>query len=201
MVDPDLGAWSYTYNGVGSLSTQTDARGCVTTLSYDSLNRLTGKSYSGPDACATTAEVAYYYDDQSFSFLGVDYGGSTANTIGRMTGMLDGSGATLYAYDNRGRTIEQTKLIYQGTDTLAAETYETSFSYNSADLPVTVTLPDGEVLTYTYDAQGSLLSLTGEDGNPYTYVKQAEYDEAGRMTLLEMGQSSGNAVISKAYCC
>jgi YD repeat-containing protein len=31
MNDPDLGAWSYTYDAAGNLRTQTDARNCRTT--------------------------------------------------------------------------------------------------------------------------------------------------------------------------
>ena len=35
MSDPDLGAWSYTYDAAGNLRTQTGARNCRTTLSYE----------------------------------------------------------------------------------------------------------------------------------------------------------------------
>jgi YD repeat-containing protein len=48
--DPDLGDWSYSYDALGNLTGQTDARGCLTALTYDGLNRLTGKSYSGTAA-------------------------------------------------------------------------------------------------------------------------------------------------------
>jgi YD repeat-containing protein len=43
MSDPDMGNWSYVYDALGNLTSQTDARTCVTTLGYDALNRLTDK--------------------------------------------------------------------------------------------------------------------------------------------------------------
>jgi YD repeat-containing protein len=62
MDDPDMGEWSYTYDALGNLLTQTDARTCVTTLAYDKLNRLTGKTFSGAGACGATSAISYTYD-------------------------------------------------------------------------------------------------------------------------------------------
>jgi uncharacterized protein RhaS with RHS repeats len=59
MEDPDMGEWSYGYDTLGNLTEQTDARLCTTSLSYDPLNRLTGKTYTN---CPTTAPVSYGYD-------------------------------------------------------------------------------------------------------------------------------------------
>ena len=47
MIDTDTGVWSYVYNPSGNLTRQTDARGCVLTLSYDSLNRLVSRTFTG----------------------------------------------------------------------------------------------------------------------------------------------------------
>ncbi len=179
MSDPDMGAWAYVYDAAGNLVSQSDARDCATSLSYDLLNRLTGKSFSGAGACDTTADITYSYD-------------SGTNAIGRRTGMSDGTGSTAWEYDNRGRTTSETKII-------DSNTYTTTWSYNSADLPLTQTLPDGEVLTYGYDSQGAPTTLTGSSGSSFTYVKNAWYDEAGRLTNLKLGDSSSNAIITKQY--
>ena len=79
MVDPDMGSWSYTYYALGNLLTQTDARGCTTTLGYDSINRLSTKTYTGPGACDPTPDVSYTYDQGTYG-------------IGRRTRMDYGSG-------------------------------------------------------------------------------------------------------------
>ena len=71
MSDPDLGNWGYTYDGTGSLASQTDARSCATSLGYDSLNRLVSKSYSN---CPTTSSVTYTYDDDVYAEA---FGGSS----------------------------------------------------------------------------------------------------------------------------
>jgi YD repeat-containing protein len=57
--DPDLGTWSYAYDGNGNLSTQTDAKGQKLIFTYDPLNRIKTKSYAavstGPDTTPPTA--------------------------------------------------------------------------------------------------------------------------------------------------
>lgn len=39
MSDPDMGAWSYTYDAFSNLVSQTDARTCVTNLAYRCIGR------------------------------------------------------------------------------------------------------------------------------------------------------------------
>ena len=60
MIDPDMGTWTYTYDALSNLKTQTDARGCVLSLNYDNLNRLTGKASAG--SCGTQVSTSYTYD-------------------------------------------------------------------------------------------------------------------------------------------
>jgi YD repeat-containing protein len=47
MNDPDMGSWSYAYDALGNLTYQRDAKGQVTCLYYDNLNRLKEKNYQG----------------------------------------------------------------------------------------------------------------------------------------------------------
>ena len=80
-----MGLWYYVYDASSNLASQTDARGCVTSISYDLLNRPTGKSYSG--SCgAGGSSVTYGYDEYNLSFA--QYG------RGQRTSMSDGSGST-----------------------------------------------------------------------------------------------------------
>ncbi len=84
MDDPDMGNWEYEYDALGNLTTQADARGCSTSLSYDDLSRLVGKSYSG--TCGqSTAAVSYGYDgithQQGFEGSSVPAGWSAQGNV------------------------------------------------------------------------------------------------------------------------
>jgi YD repeat-containing protein len=95
--DADMGSWAYAYDGTGALTQQTDARNCVTTLSYDNLGRLTGKSYPGVGACAAEA-ISYQYDNYT-AFSG--YTPESGYALGQRTGMTDRrerrSGSSMHA--------------------------------------------------------------------------------------------------------
>lgn len=157
MSDPDMGTWSYGYDASGNLTTQTDARGCVLTMSYDLLNRLTGKSSSG-SGCGTQVNTTYTYDYRS------------------RTGMKDASGTSSWSYDERGRLVSENKII-------GGRSYLTRWSYNNADLPTSMTYPDGEVMNQAYDARMLLDKVSGADA----YVQSSVYDSAGRLTLRKLG--------------
>jgi RHS repeat-associated protein len=167
MDDPDMGDWTYAYNGTGNLISQTDARSCATNLSYDALSRLTGKNYSGAGGCSATPSITYTYD------VGT-------NAIGHRTSMTDGSGSTAWTFDNRGRTLSETK-------TIDSQSFTTAWTYNSADQPVTMTYPDNEVLTYGYNSQGSLNTITSGLEN---YLTAVNYDAVGRITQMNLGSNN-----------
>lgn len=175
MDDPDMGiagtldddnwGWTYTYDALGNLTGQTDARGCSLTLSYDLLNRLTAKNSSGT-GCGMQVNTTYTYD-------------AGANGKGRRTAMQDastGSGSTTWAYDGRGRMVLENKLIN-------GQVYRTQWTYNSADLPVNMTYPDGEVVTNYYTPQMLLDYVDGDS----TYVYKTDYDAAGRIVERKLG--------------
>ncbi len=60
MTDTDMGTWTYTYDNIGNLKSQTDARGCVTAFNNDRLSRLLSKTYGG--ACSSADSLIYTYD-------------------------------------------------------------------------------------------------------------------------------------------
>jgi YD repeat-containing protein len=165
LAGPDMGSWSYTYDAAGNLRSQSDARGCTLTFSYDPLNRLIAKNSSGD--CGAPLSVTYAYDQGP-------------NGLGRRTAMSDPSGTTSWSYDARGRLITEVK-------TIASQSFTTSWSYNSADLPVSMTYPDGEVLTYLYNPDGTLRSLLSSTGE--TYLAEMRYDESARPIRLDLGPS------------
>jgi RHS repeat-associated protein len=151
---------TYTYDALGSMTSQTDARNCTTNLTYDLLNRPTQKSYSN---CPSTSTVTYGYD-------------SGTNGIGRRTSMTDGSGSAAWLYDSRGRVWKETKVI-------SGSSFVTEWTYNSADLPITMKYPGGEIVTTTYDNNMLLKTVIGTA----TYVSNTQYDSASRMTSRALG--------------
>jgi len=116
----------------------------------------------------------------------------TPNTnIGQRVQMTDGSGSTTWNYDGRGRVISEVKVI-------SGQSFTTSYTYNSADMPVTMTYPDGETVTMTYDSQGLMETFANlSSQSPFTYMAGTTYDAAGRLTTLQLGGSAGNPVITR----
>ena len=75
--------------------------------------------------------------------------------------------------------------------TISGSVYTTGWAYNSADLPTTMSYPDSEVVTYTYDARMLLNSVAGTDN----YVPSSAYDSAGRLTNRALGNGLSQSYI------
>jgi RHS repeat-associated protein len=156
-------AWTYEYDALGNTTKQTDTRGCSSTMTYDELGRLTNTTYAGPGMCGATPAISMTYD------LG--------NDKGRMNNMTDASGTRSWVYDNRGRVeIERYSI-----DNLF--TFEVKYEY-AADRLEKVIYPDGEEVSFGYNPQKTLNSITSTLG---TYVTSTSYDAAGRITSRVFG--------------
>ncbi len=164
MDDPDMGFWQYSYDALGNMKTQLDARGCLLTLTYDELNRPDMKISSG--TCGQQVNVDYDYD----STVNGNYG------KGRRTSMTDGSGSTIWLYDPRGRVWKETKVI-------SGSSFVTEWTYNLADLPETMKYPDGEEVTTQYNNNMQPINIAGTDN----YVPSMTYDSAGRLLTRALG--------------
>lgn len=164
MNDPDTGAWGYLYDEVGNLKSQTDAKGQTITFTYDNLNRLTKKTYP------SGASVIYTYDIYP---AGIPSG---PDVTGRLTSVTDASGMTLFYYDRIGREIKTLK-------TVDSVSYTTLRSYDALGRLISVTSPDGEVITYTYNRQGGIDRVAGSR----TYVSSVTYSATGQMLSLTYG--------------
>lgn len=181
MNDMDMGVWGYDYNALGALVSQTDARGCTISFAYDVLNRLTGKTYAGgPPECGGTPVVSYHYDDYTAAFFsGFSPPAGTFN--GYRTGMEDGTGHAIWTYSARGQLLSETKTLFG-----YSAPFVTGFSYNAGGMPVSMTYPDGELVSFEYHAQGAIDRVTSSE-HLVPYVDGSDYDAAGRMTRQELG--------------
>lgn len=130
--DPDIGTWTYEYDAAGNLITQTDARGQVISLSYDALNRVTQKN-------GTTDWENYTYD---------------VPIIGMISSIELPLADYSYGYDQRLRMTQQNV-------TIDGVSFSTSYEYDSQDNIAQKTLPNGSVITYTYNKFGKLESIPG----------------------------------------
>jgi RHS repeat-associated protein len=181
MTDPDMGTWQYGYDYSGNLVTQNDARGQRTCLYYDALNRLKGKNYPAlgsacPPGDPQTYTVGYTYDDTANGNLGK----------GRRTGMHSPSDDTAWKFDARGRVLQETKTVKDGTTTVG--TYVTAWTYTSADQVKTMTYPTTEVVTYSYLPQGQANSLASAYN--LNYLSSLTVDPAGRLKTLVLGNNT-----------
>jgi RHS repeat-associated protein len=103
--------------------------------------------------------------------------------------MSNASGLTVWAYDARGRVVSEAKQI-------DSNQFVTGFTYNSADLPVTMTYPvDNEIVTFNYNNAMQLTKVFNDMGTPgsladdINYAKSIGYDSAGRMTTRVLGEN------------
>jgi RHS repeat-associated protein len=167
MNDPDMGTWSYLYDEVSNLKSQTDAKGQTITFTYDNLNRLTKKTYP------SGTPIVYTYDTYPAGSPSGPY------VTGRITSVTDASGTTLFYYDRLGREIKTVK-------TVDSVSYTTLRSYDALGRLISVTSPDGEAITYTYNRQGGIDRVAGSR----TYVSSVTYSATGQMLSLTYGNGT-----------
>lgn len=165
-ISQDSGTTTYSVDAAGNRTSQTDARGVTRTTSYDALDRPVSVNF--PDAGET---IRYVYDQ------GV-------NGIGRLSGITDESGSTEFEYDDRGN-------ITRTVNTVDAQSYSISYSYNAADRLTGVNYPSGRSLVYTYDGSGRVDSVTSTDSTGTVEVLAAGIERLpfGPMQSLTLGNS------------
>ena len=155
---------TYSYDVLGNLLSVTDAKGNVSTMAYDSLNRK--KSMHDPDM----GDWSYLYD---------------AN--GNLTKQTDAKGQVLwFTYDSLNRRVQRD---FGGTAPKALGSGDVRYTYDDT---VTTTNRKGRLkqvvdaatnVTFEYDVMGRISKSTKVlDGT--TYVTTSGYDGAGRLTSV-----------------
>ncbi|HEV2681742.1 MAG TPA: RHS repeat-associated core domain-containing protein [Rhodanobacter sp.] len=141
---PDTGTAPAVYDMAGNRTQLTDAKGVVSTYTYDALNRVTSISYADP-----TLNVSYHYDEL----------GSCASAytfpIGHMTSIVEYGVSTAFCYDSLGHV-----LIKGVTDSTSNTNLATAFSYTPAGRLSGVRSPQRVLITYGRDANGNILNVT-----------------------------------------
>ncbi|MEQ1890772.1 MAG: hypothetical protein ABL951_16595 [Alphaproteobacteria bacterium] len=170
---PDRGVTDIVFDARGLITQQTDARGVVSTFTYDAAGRVLTRSFPS----APAENVAYVYDATA--------GGNKG--VGRLTSLTDASGAHAYAYDARGNVILETR-------TIAGLGYVTGFAYDLADNLVTLTYPSGRIVNYTRDGLCRVISVStrlNASAPPVTVASGITYAPFGPLTGLAFGNGAG----------
>jgi RHS repeat-associated protein len=126
----------FTYDLAGRLATRTDRKGVETAFTYDALGRLTGKTYSD-----SSAPVTFTYD-----------GG---DDTGFLTGASNSADTLGWDYDRAGQVLSESSTR-NGTTV--------SYQYFLSGQREKVRLNGSDVLTYAYEADSQLNTLTRATG-------------------------------------
>jgi len=191
-MDPTGAVTTYTYDGAGNVNTMTDPLGGVTRVE----SNAAGLPVTVTDPlCAVTR---YTYDDLGHRATVTDpLGNTTATTwdaAGEPRERIDPDGAVWRWHEHR--TIDPrgatTAAEYGHFDLLVAETGSDggrlSYAYDTELRLVSVTNEQGLDWRYTYDPAGNLVSETDYNGRTTHYG----YDAAGRLALR--GNGAGETV-------
>jgi len=168
------------YDDYGNLLTTTDARGVVTTYTYDGLNRPTAVSYNVSGATGVPATPG----------VTITYGTSAANNnSGRLVSMSNGTSLETYHYstDGMGRVASVDKVINNMT-------YTTSYQYNDAGELTYIHYPSGTTVQQNLDNVGR---LTGVTSGAVNYTSGIAYNVAGQVTGLNYGNGVAAAFTYK----
>jgi RHS repeat-associated protein len=164
--NPESGTVSYAYDENSNLATKTDARSISTTFTYDRLNRVTLKNYSG-----STPDVTFYYDNLT-------------NGKGKLKKMTSSASTTEYTgYDISGRVTSHK----QTTDSVD---YTTGYTYSLSGQLLEETYPSGRVVKNTFDAIDGSLSQVQSKRSAETYRNFANgfiYNPSGSVTAMRLG--------------
>jgi len=160
MDDPDRGEMHYVYDDASNLRQTTDNKAQVIQYSYDGANRIKTEEYL--NAAGLTPDVEYFYDASLPGF-------PAGNVRGQLAAVRDLSGEEHFSYDARSRIISQTKRIpdpvflsiLNPQPSTILVSFTTGYTYDSMDRVVSLTYPDGDVITNLYNSRGLLTRITG----------------------------------------
>ncbi len=222
VTDPLGRTTSYERDARGRVIAITDPTGAKSTFAWDAVDRLV--RHTDPLAGLETSQTDYQYDNLDRLIELVDAEGNRwkweYDSVGNRIAAIDPLGnRSEWDYDARNRVIatrdplgNQTTITYTLTGMVAAVTdplgRTTRYRYNARDWRTAIILPDGDSdpnnnpeITFGYDEEGNLISLTDADGNTTQWRFDAvdrvieeinalglsrffEHDAAGQLTAV-----------------
>ncbi len=169
---PETGQVQYQYNSFNEVTQRTDARGVITTYSFDTLNRPYQVIYNvGASGVPATPTTTYTFGTSPAQF----------NNGRLLTLATAGVESDTFSYDLLGRVTNVSKSV------TGANTYNIGYGYNLANDVTSLTYPSGRVLSQAYDAIGRITQLSDAIR---VYANQFSYDPAQNV----LGYVAGNGV-------
>ena len=131
------------------------------------------------------------YPKNLFNRVTYTYGkpGEKYNRAGRLVLVEDASGGEAYYYGNQGEVVKTVRSVM--VSTADVRTYVYGATYDSWNRVRTMTYPDGEVLTYHYNAAGQIVGLSGnKQGRESVIVDRIGYDKDGHTVYTKLGNGT-----------
>ncbi|MDP9121775.1 MAG: hypothetical protein M3O15_10490, partial [Acidobacteriota bacterium] len=199
----------YSYDALSQLTAASDANGNLTRLLYDTLGhnvmltspdsgqtemRYTVAGDLGAKITANLAaqgqQIRYQrtfhrldrtvYPDLPPAVLTYGGPGAPGNTAGRIATTSDGAGFEQLSYGRLGEVVQSVRTATALNGGSPKGPFTTTYQYDSFHRLLSLVYPDGEQLSYTYDAGGRVKKATGQvSGAPFDYLHHQGYDEFG----------------------
>jgi RHS repeat-associated protein len=184
ITDPLGNTTHFTYDAIGNLIAEVDALGRTKSFEYDPNNRVT--IITDP----LNGVTSFDYDANGNVVAITDPKGLISqfeyDSYDRLVKIINPlNQERTFQYDNRGNVLVQTDPNGVGI----------SFVYDADDRLIRKNLP-GDVVSYSYDAVGNLLSISDSDTG-----LQLQYDAANRLSRAETlsGVAQPATVVTYAY--
>ena len=178
---PDAGETDMTYDAAGNL---------LTKLTAELRKSISDKGY-----------ISYTYDferlhevlypENLFNRVTYTYGkaGDKYNRAGRLALVEDASGGEAYYYGRQGEVTKTVRTVMASVADI--RTYVYGATYDSWNRVQTMTYPDGEVVTYHYNAAGQVESMTSnKQGRQSVIVDRIGYDKEGHTVYTKLGNGT-----------
>ena len=195
LIDPDGEVTVYAYDDLGRLTDIDRPNGTSTAYDYSVLHRpdrithFVGTTVEAEyaftyDDHARVSSSSGPDGDRSYTYDGLgrvsaittdgDTRSFTWDAVGNLVSQTDPSGTTTYTYDADHRLLSATgpagTTTYGWSDRGALEEIDgpggvTTYTYDDLDRLTEVLLPDGDVVSYGYDALGRLIERSDADGS------------------------------------
>ena len=115
--------------------------------------------------------------------------GDKYNRAGRLALVEDASGGEAYYYGRQGEVTKTVRTVMASVADI--RTYVYGATYDSWNRVQTMTYPDGEVVTYHYNAAGQVESMTSnKQGRQSVIVDRIGYDKEGHTVYAKLGNGT-----------